>query len=185
MIIISFILKFIWYSTNNSHFCSSFRFISFPVETFHMIEQCDQSIASWSTDGKSFIIRNVDSFSNVSIPSARTDIVYWSVFYPLMEDISKRRLLTRNDIFLSLCVFMTSSLSFPYISNIPNSHLSFDNLIFILFESYVKTIEITYVLLTNIFVKANQNCYIKLLELQSHKNHHHQRWSLWKMIFLT
>jgi len=33
-----------------------------------MIEQCDQSIASWSTDGKSFIIRNVDSFSNSVLP---------------------------------------------------------------------------------------------------------------------
>jgi hypothetical protein len=170
MIIISFILKFIW-CTNNTHF--SLRFVSFNVETFHMIEQCDQSIASWSNDGRSFIIRNVDSFSNVSIPSVYRHSLLIG-FYPLMEDISKHRLLTRNTIFLSF-VFMTSSLSFPYISNIPNSHLSFDSLIFILFESYVKTIGITYVLLTNTFVKANQNCYIKLHELQSHKNHHHQR----------
>lgn len=40
----------------------------FLTKTFHMIEQCDPSVASWRTDGKSFVIRDVDSFANNVLP---------------------------------------------------------------------------------------------------------------------
>mmetsp|Transcript_27045 Transcript_27045/g.63475 ORF Transcript_27045/g.63475 Transcript_27045/m.63475 type:complete len:306 (+) Transcript_27045:205-1122(+) len=40
----------------------------FLTKTFHMIEQCDPSVASWSTDGKSFVIRDVDSFAKNVLP---------------------------------------------------------------------------------------------------------------------
>jgi len=40
----------------------------FLTKTFHMIEQSDPSVASWSTDGKSFIIRDVDSFAKDVLP---------------------------------------------------------------------------------------------------------------------
>jgi len=40
----------------------------FLTKTFHMIEQCDPSVASWSADGKSFVIRDVDSFAKEVLP---------------------------------------------------------------------------------------------------------------------
>merc|ERR1719498_364443 len=40
----------------------------FLTKTFHMIEQCDPSVASWSADGKSFVIRDVDSFAKDVLP---------------------------------------------------------------------------------------------------------------------
>jgi len=40
----------------------------FLTKTFHMIEQCDPSVASWSSDGKSFVIRDVDSFAKNVLP---------------------------------------------------------------------------------------------------------------------
>jgi len=40
----------------------------FLTKTFHMIEQCDASITTWSTDGLSFIIRDVDSFAKSVLP---------------------------------------------------------------------------------------------------------------------
>eukprot|EP00531_Pseudo-nitzschia_arenysensis_P015448 CAMPEP_0116138744 /NCGR_PEP_ID=MMETSP0329-20121206/12940_1 /TAXON_ID=697910 /ORGANISM="Pseudo-nitzschia arenysensis, Strain B593" /LENGTH=353 /DNA_ID=CAMNT_0003633737 /DNA_START=33 /DNA_END=1094 /DNA_ORIENTATION=- len=40
----------------------------FLTKTFHMIEQCDPSVASWSADGKSFVIRDVDSFARDVLP---------------------------------------------------------------------------------------------------------------------
>lgn len=40
----------------------------FLTKTFHMIEQCDPTVASWSTDGKSFVIRDVDSFAKSVLP---------------------------------------------------------------------------------------------------------------------
>jgi hypothetical protein len=39
---------------------------SFFAETYHMIDQCDSSIASWSPDGSNFIIHDTDAFSKVS-----------------------------------------------------------------------------------------------------------------------
>lgn len=40
----------------------------FLTKTFHMIEQCDPSVASWSADGKSFVITDVDSFAKDVLP---------------------------------------------------------------------------------------------------------------------
>mmetsp|Transcript_6034 Transcript_6034/g.14628 ORF Transcript_6034/g.14628 Transcript_6034/m.14628 type:complete len:341 (+) Transcript_6034:40-1062(+) len=40
----------------------------FLTKTFHMIEQCDPSVAAWSADGKSFVIRDVDSFARDVLP---------------------------------------------------------------------------------------------------------------------
>lgn len=36
------------------------------AETYHMIDTCDPSIAAWSCQGDSFIIKDVDAFSKVS-----------------------------------------------------------------------------------------------------------------------
>jgi hypothetical protein len=102
---------------------------------------------------------------------------WWKILYPDIGLLTYSKLPSHECHYSFPLLFMTRSLSFPYISNIQNSHLSFDNLIFILFESYAKTIEITYVLPTSTFVKGNPNYCIKLHELQSHKNHHHQKWS--------
>jgi hypothetical protein len=35
------------------------------IETYHMIDQCDASIATWSSDGASFVIKDVDEFAKV------------------------------------------------------------------------------------------------------------------------
>jgi len=40
----------------------------FLTKTFHMIEQCDTSVACWATDGKSFLIRDVDFFAKNVLP---------------------------------------------------------------------------------------------------------------------
>mmetsp|Transcript_10809 Transcript_10809/g.19915 ORF Transcript_10809/g.19915 Transcript_10809/m.19915 type:complete len:302 (+) Transcript_10809:351-1256(+) len=43
----------------------------FLTKTFHMIEKCDDempSIASWNTDGLSFVIRDVNAFSETVLP---------------------------------------------------------------------------------------------------------------------
>lgn len=40
----------------------------FLTKTFHMIEQCDPSVACWSADGKSFLIRDVDYFAKNILP---------------------------------------------------------------------------------------------------------------------
>mmetsp|Transcript_26242 Transcript_26242/g.61527 ORF Transcript_26242/g.61527 Transcript_26242/m.61527 type:complete len:313 (+) Transcript_26242:184-1122(+) len=40
----------------------------FLTKTFHMIEQCDPSVACWSEDGKSFLIRDVDYFAKSILP---------------------------------------------------------------------------------------------------------------------
>lgn len=40
----------------------------FLTKTFHMIEQCNPSVACWSADGKSFLIRDVDFFSKSVLP---------------------------------------------------------------------------------------------------------------------
>jgi hypothetical protein len=38
---------------------------AFVPETYHMIEQCDKSIADWAPTGDSFIIKDIDSFTKV------------------------------------------------------------------------------------------------------------------------
>mmetsp|Transcript_12009 Transcript_12009/g.18929 ORF Transcript_12009/g.18929 Transcript_12009/m.18929 type:complete len:234 (+) Transcript_12009:119-820(+) len=40
----------------------------FLSKTFHMIDQCDSSIATWSTDGASFVIKDVDEFAKTILP---------------------------------------------------------------------------------------------------------------------
>jgi len=36
------------------------------IETYHMIDRCEQSIACWSDDGTNFIVKNVEQFATVS-----------------------------------------------------------------------------------------------------------------------
>jgi hypothetical protein len=38
----------------------------FLTKTFHMVDQCDPDIATWSNDGRSFIIRDANAFAKVS-----------------------------------------------------------------------------------------------------------------------
>ena len=43
----------------------------FPLkttETYHMVDRCDPTIATWSSSGDSFVIKNVDVFSAVILP---------------------------------------------------------------------------------------------------------------------
>ena len=46
-----------------------------------MIEQCDPSVASWSADGKSFVIRDVDSFAKVGLVC-----IYSTIYVDLDSD---------------------------------------------------------------------------------------------------
>jgi hypothetical protein len=39
-----------------------------------MIDQCDSSVASWTTDGESFIIRDVEEFAKVRTKSHSTKV---------------------------------------------------------------------------------------------------------------
>jgi hypothetical protein len=48
-----------------------FYFISsrFPqTETYHMIDRCDQEIATWSATGDNFVVKNVEKFASVVLP---------------------------------------------------------------------------------------------------------------------
>ena len=110
-----------------------------------MIEQCDPLVASWSTDGNSFIIRDVDSFSKVSL------VACWSVFLITSEmsiralqeqEITIKRppihskLVTDDWLFHAIREFILSFYKWlintrvfsPCISNIPSLPLSLDSL---------------------------------------------------------
>lgn len=41
-----------------------FFFQSFS-ETYHMIDRCDSSIATWSAAGDNFVVKNVEKFASV------------------------------------------------------------------------------------------------------------------------
>lgn len=49
--------------TNESHL--STRIL--PTETYHMIDSCDASIAAWSEDGSTFVVKDPDIFAKVRI----------------------------------------------------------------------------------------------------------------------
>jgi hypothetical protein len=36
------------------------------TETFHMIDKCDSSIATWSENGDNFVVKNIEKFAGVS-----------------------------------------------------------------------------------------------------------------------
>ena len=36
------------------------------TETYHMIDRCDASIATWSAAGDNFVVKNVEKFASVS-----------------------------------------------------------------------------------------------------------------------
>eukprot|EP00542_Grammatophora_oceanica_P018981 CAMPEP_0194049292 /NCGR_PEP_ID=MMETSP0009_2-20130614/30229_1 /TAXON_ID=210454 /ORGANISM="Grammatophora oceanica, Strain CCMP 410" /LENGTH=395 /DNA_ID=CAMNT_0038695405 /DNA_START=99 /DNA_END=1286 /DNA_ORIENTATION=- len=40
----------------------------FLRKTYHMIDTCDQSVAAWSEDGKTFVVKKVDVFEKIIIP---------------------------------------------------------------------------------------------------------------------
>jgi len=40
------------------------------TETYHMIQSCDQSIATWSEAGDNFIVKDPDKFAQVSTQHA-------------------------------------------------------------------------------------------------------------------
>jgi len=68
----------------------------FLTKTFHMIEQCDASITTWSTDGKSFIIRDVDSFAKSVLPLYFKHSKF-SSFVRQLNFYSFRKLRAEND----------------------------------------------------------------------------------------
>lgn len=88
--------------------------------------------------------------------------------------------------FVFLYIYITDPItirrvSFPYILSTASFRHLLDSLISIHSESYgLKTMieTSTSVSPMNISSEVNPNYYIKLHESQSHRNHHHQRWSL-------
>ena len=40
--------------------------LSIFQETYHMIDRCDASIATWSSAGDNFVVKNVEKFASVS-----------------------------------------------------------------------------------------------------------------------
>jgi hypothetical protein len=49
------------------HCCCGIR-----SETYHMIDSCDPTIASWSNDGLSFVIHDVANFTDVRTSNYNT-----------------------------------------------------------------------------------------------------------------
>lgn len=43
-----------------------YLYFSIPTETYHMIDRCDPSIATWSAAGDNFVVKNVEKFASVS-----------------------------------------------------------------------------------------------------------------------
>ena len=44
-----------------------FSFIHFCFEeTYHMIDKCDSTIATWSENGDNFVVKNIEKFAGVS-----------------------------------------------------------------------------------------------------------------------
>ena len=44
-----------------------FRFVM-NAETYHMIDTCDPTVACWSDDGETFVVKNTDVFEKQIIP---------------------------------------------------------------------------------------------------------------------
>ena len=52
-------------STKLSAHSLSFLLSFNDLETYHMIDRCDQSIATWAVTGDNFVVKNVDKFASV------------------------------------------------------------------------------------------------------------------------
>lgn len=64
------VIKWCWTKGTCAHDVPWRRCDTFVPETYHMIEQCDKSIADWAPTGDSFVIKDIDSFTKVSISLA-------------------------------------------------------------------------------------------------------------------
>ncbi len=47
-------------------------------ETYHMIDRCDPTIATWSAVGDNFVVKNVEKFATVSILTFQQDLLDFS-----------------------------------------------------------------------------------------------------------
>ena len=45
----------------------TYYFLFCYIETFHMIDKCDSSIATWSESGDNFVVKNIEKFAGVSL----------------------------------------------------------------------------------------------------------------------
>jgi hypothetical protein len=51
------------------------------LETYHMIDRCDPTIATWSSLGDNFVVKNVEKFASVSHSQGEIQsIQYWMFF---------------------------------------------------------------------------------------------------------
>ena len=69
-LIFSFVVIFNldWYdgTTSNILFSHPVMLLLLLLETYHMIDRCDSSIATWSSLGDNFVVKNVEKFASVS-----------------------------------------------------------------------------------------------------------------------
>ena len=76
------------HATNGTYLLSSVvvSLVSDRAETYQMIDQCDPTIATWSTAGDSFIIKDVDAFGKVRVLSKRFlfQFVGWTIPLPMV-----------------------------------------------------------------------------------------------------
>ena len=44
------------------------HYLSYPPETFHMVNTCDKAVAGWSEDGLTFVVKDPVKFEREIIP---------------------------------------------------------------------------------------------------------------------
>jgi hypothetical protein len=58
------------------------------LETYHMIDRCDPTIATWSSLGDNFVVKNVEKFASVSDDVERSNQSWMFFWDPTLTRLS-------------------------------------------------------------------------------------------------